>query len=718
MTDEHAERPADAEHPLDAVARLHNDPDLFPDEVRALYDAGKARQARKVLLRHAREERDETRAALQEEVADHPRLWLDPVSKPPRMFTLNGIGTRLYGKSQPAGDGTYIATLWLVLLFVPLWPLGSYLVAPASSGGWFFLAKAPFTRLALGVRRVAALAVIAIALRLVVGAYWSGTHASLIVYNGFERPVSVTVANDRGEVPPGEHIVFDDVKLESTSLEARWSREDAPFESLHFDFAGHADHDVIYNVANRGALRVDYILYGGGMPPEGRWLEGGPVSVLPERIDYSFVEPPESTRVADGSTVQRSVLYDATAGYPVTDAVGALLQTGHDDQAMQVARAALMADPTNATLALMTAQNLLAGDLAAQLELFRGLIERSPVTVDLHRYYQSLWPEAQHEEVKAEYAALLAEHPSDPMYHYLVGRLEEPGSQSGVTHYNDALALDPDYPPVHRALAYNAVQERAWVRALQHYEQYAAVDPGGGADVIGERARLSRRLGTPISEIVAMFTEASDQGGAFYATIMHLRVAGDPAAHADAAQSLYRQLGASTGQQPPVSLRLNLQADAAITAGALNDARASLRQIDDPAERDPNIVLRLVLSSGGTPEDELLLSGIPDWYDRLHLPNRFAALALLDTEGRSRATEEFHGELREVVDMLQSPSRLRNVDRMTEATRDLGMQLRIAAYFAASRVLRSVPGSQTARRFYEEEAYAMSLPGELPFQGR
>lgn len=43
------------------------------------------------------------------------------------MFTFNGIGTRLYGHAvQP--DGSYIATKWAVILFVPIFPLESHRV--------------------------------------------------------------------------------------------------------------------------------------------------------------------------------------------------------------------------------------------------------------------------------------------------------------------------------------------------------------------------------------------------------------------------------------------------------------------------------------------------------------------------------------------------------------------------------------------------------------
>jgi len=717
MTDEQAEMQEDAENPLDALAREHEDPQLFPDEVRSLYDAGKARRARQVLLRLARQEPNETRSALQQDVADDPRLWLDPVSKPPKMYTLNGFGTTLYGKSKPAADGTYIATLWFALLFVPVWPLGSYLVAPAQDGGWFFIAKAPFSRLALGVRRFSLIAAIAIAFRITWGMYWSGTHAELVVYNAFHRPVSVTVADVRDDVPPGGHIVLEDLPLEPTSIAARWSGEDTPFESLTFDLTDHGDREAIYNIANRGTLRVDYILYGDGTPSDGWWLDAGPVSVPPEPIDYFFVDPPESKRVSDGSTLENSVLYDMTSEVSAIDAVEMLMGNGRYDHALQVARAGLMADPTDAELALATALNLLADDSTAQLELFRELIDRSPNTVDLHRYYQDLRPDARQGEVKAEYAALLAEHPSSPMHHYLVGRLED-GSAAEV-RYEDALALDPDYPPAYRALAYEAVEAGDWPTALRHYERYASVDPAGGADALDARARIGLRLGKSTSEIASLFPNGPPVESISYAhrsLTAHLRVADDPSSHAEAAGSLYRFLESQVEQELPASLRLNVQTDLAITAGALEQARGFLGQIAEAADRNPRVALRLAQSAGATREDERLLTAIPDWYAQLALAHRFQALSLLEPEALTQAVSAFEGSARDVVDMLQSANQLRDTDRMIEATRSMGMRIRAAAYFAASRALQSVPGPADARRFYLEEAYAMALPGELPYR--
>ena len=49
-------------------------------------------------------------------------------------YTMNGFGTRYYGKRDLAADGSYITTLWITGLYVPIFPLGSYRVKPVGQG--------------------------------------------------------------------------------------------------------------------------------------------------------------------------------------------------------------------------------------------------------------------------------------------------------------------------------------------------------------------------------------------------------------------------------------------------------------------------------------------------------------------------------------------------------------------------------------------------------
>ncbi|MDR0606014.1 MAG: hypothetical protein LBG80_17130 [Bacteroidales bacterium] len=50
------------------------------------------------------------------------------------MFTINGIGTKLYGRADEDSKGAYTATKWVVFLFFPIIPICSYRVLSEEDG--------------------------------------------------------------------------------------------------------------------------------------------------------------------------------------------------------------------------------------------------------------------------------------------------------------------------------------------------------------------------------------------------------------------------------------------------------------------------------------------------------------------------------------------------------------------------------------------------------
>ena len=66
---------------------------------------------------------------------------LEPIKKAPSLTTFNGIGFTLYGSTDknPA-DGSYIATYYFVLLYLPIFPIARYRVIP-TAGGFRFLGR-------------------------------------------------------------------------------------------------------------------------------------------------------------------------------------------------------------------------------------------------------------------------------------------------------------------------------------------------------------------------------------------------------------------------------------------------------------------------------------------------------------------------------------------------------------------------------------------------
>ena len=68
---------------------------------------------------------------------------LRPISSAPSLYIINGIGTTLYGSSDPDNDtGSYLSTYYFVFFFIPLFPICRYRVIP-TVGGYRFIGKAP-----------------------------------------------------------------------------------------------------------------------------------------------------------------------------------------------------------------------------------------------------------------------------------------------------------------------------------------------------------------------------------------------------------------------------------------------------------------------------------------------------------------------------------------------------------------------------------------------
>jgi tetratricopeptide (TPR) repeat protein len=70
-----------------------------------------------------------------------------PISSAPTMSTINGIGTTLYGRRAfDKSTQTYIATLFFVVLFIPVFPIAAYRVRNAGGNQYQFFGKVPLTK--------------------------------------------------------------------------------------------------------------------------------------------------------------------------------------------------------------------------------------------------------------------------------------------------------------------------------------------------------------------------------------------------------------------------------------------------------------------------------------------------------------------------------------------------------------------------------------------
>ena len=141
----------------------------------------------------------------------HRRLFLKPLNGAPAMITFNGVGASLYGSADAdANDGTYVATLFFVFVFVPVFPIASYLVRDASKGGrraWSFIAKVPLGTFTYLWQRACGLAMLGLVAFGAISAIEGYGHQSVHVVNALGVPVMVTLSGASAkEVPSGTRL--------------------------------------------------------------------------------------------------------------------------------------------------------------------------------------------------------------------------------------------------------------------------------------------------------------------------------------------------------------------------------------------------------------------------------------------------------------------------------------------------------------------------------
>jgi tetratricopeptide (TPR) repeat protein len=72
---------------------------------------------------------------------------MKPISSAPPLFTINGLGTRLYGERDfDPHTRSYVTTLYFVVLYLPFIPLGCYRVIADGDRSYRFLGKVPFSK--------------------------------------------------------------------------------------------------------------------------------------------------------------------------------------------------------------------------------------------------------------------------------------------------------------------------------------------------------------------------------------------------------------------------------------------------------------------------------------------------------------------------------------------------------------------------------------------
>lgn len=596
------------ESPLRRISREVGDPGLFPPAVHQHYEAGKPRKAQATLRAHVGKEANSARKRRQQQYVDDPYLWLEPLKKAPSLHTVNGIGTMLYGHYKPSPDGLYVATLWFVFVFLPVFPLAAYVVHKAGGNSWNFYAKAPLPPFAriwrLGFAALSLLLVGAIAFQVI----WDRSHAELWVYNGFSSPVAVQVASDHYTVEPRRVLRAGDYPIGTVHVTATpqgWSK---PIEELDVDL-GLSSDAWLYNVAGRASLVRGWIVYGPGEPPDDRLAGTERVTAVGE-VDYLFRDAPESKSVREGSNITDQVMYSAEDEVPLTVAALFTQSMVGPEAAWDMLRAELAVNPGNQE-AMGLAMTLVEPGQQAQVEL--GELARSarPDDVEAHRLYQNLLGPEAALEARAAYAELADQNPDDPMYHYLAGRLQPDGSREAGDYFARALELDPDYAHAHLALGYNQACNGMLDDAKASYLRYAATSDEAFIQSLRPRTRLLSAMGRSgwVTEAIQLLDQGTARHGADFATAglrASLQARTAPESVDEALEKLSLDLATSVGSPDELAQSVAVASlDAFLAAGQAGRVQELLATMDPDYDAHSIAKGRLFLAMNSGDADTL-----------------------------------------------------------------------------------------------------------------
>ncbi len=716
------------ETPLRRISREFGDSGLFPAEVHKLYEAGRARKAQAALRAHIPKELNSGRKRRQQQYLDDPYLWLEPLDKAPSMHTINGIGTMLYGHYQPNADGIYIATLWFVVLFIPIFPLGAYVVRKAGGNSWTFYAKAPLPPTARFWRFGFAGLVLA-SIALVFGlAAWDKAHAELWLYNGFEVPMQVTVADESFDLAPRQLRRAGSYAVGAVALEARPEGWAVPIDQRQADLGLLGDDELLYNVAGRASLVRGWVVYGPGMARDDELLGTEPI-VPVGSVDYLLREPPESKSVREGGSIVDEVVYNAEDEVPFS-VVAFFTQSvvsPADAWRMLAARLAVAPDDDQALALATTLRAPGDPDFLAVGELARN---GQPELVDAHRLYQISLGEEQTEAARAEYLALADEHSDSAMYQYLAGRLLEDGSPEAGARFRKALEIDPDYAWAHLALGYQLATRGELSEALASYERYATSSPEAGAEVLRSRARVLQ-MGSAEGwqdQVRALLDGAEAQQG-LTLDVITLRAVFEASQGAQPLEQTLAVLDASVGQLAAsqgdefMGSGVLASLDVLLAAGDVAGARALLDELDPAMDSWALAKGELFLAVASS--DSEVLRGVLDQHMEVFTGSP-SSMALFGAAG---ALALDHSAAPELLEMARTIARIGSASPsvVLEDGADLGspasldellapvpFEARGLGYAAAAILVEHSGGDAATLAHARGEALRLLLPDECP----
>jgi hypothetical protein len=411
-------------------------------------------------------------------VVGRRRLFIEPLKRAPRLSTYNGIGAAVHDEAEREPDGTYIKTHWFVVLFVPVFPLRSYLVLDGDKPGrsWRFVGQVPLSGVTFLWQRTLACAVACSVALSAVHAWDVSRHGTIYVVNGLPHEIHAAVVGAAGfDVAPNS---LKSARLESGPQTLELSMNGHVIETGKLLVARGRDL-VVWNVLNAALIYQEAVTYTAvdnrpEHPARPEFYCSSPAIEL-GAVDYAFTDPPRSVSMPKGSSriVRRHlgivrdpdascVTYLQTRG-KVQDAaalaLGITRALGYELRSAQRATELLM----------------MAGNEPAAVSCARSARDANPESIPHHRIYQVLRQQLdQLPELIAEYRDRVKAEPQSVDGQYLLATLLDDDEAAALIRAG--LARAPRHPYLLRAQAAQDAKRGAFESAQAHMALLREVD--------------------------------------------------------------------------------------------------------------------------------------------------------------------------------------------------------------------------------------------------
>ncbi|HET7545238.1 MAG TPA: hypothetical protein VFK05_35475 [Polyangiaceae bacterium] len=626
------------------------------------------------------------------------RLFIQPMSGAPAMVTFNGFGARPYGEAEvDPRDGSYIMTLYLVAIFVPIYPFSAYLVRPAQKG-WSFFGKVPLSASGYVWQRAVALAGLVAVLFGGVKALGAMRYNTVQVVNGLSSPVEVKVGQEPPVVVAGNDVAkvrakvgMQDVlvKLDGRVLEQGKLEVKRGYDIDAWNVLGAAvlfRSDVVYTAKDAKASASDQ--------KEIQFL-CGESTVLEDGIDFPFRTPPEQMTMGEHEKVAHRSHFD-------------LLKVGPGACIFQLGRTDKMSEAKALARRLLPLEKYEYQFVARLVAFFNDNAERPFATelvsegikhhdsmIEYHRLYQGqALASGRRAALTAEYRERARVDPNSADAAYLLGRILS-GAEAD-RFVSESQRRFPQHAYLLRSAAFRALSRADFVEVTRLVEQLRPIDSKLWQDSLDLELRALAALGK-VEQARALARDCLKSPGLEPSSRFDLVVAGAQLAHFEPKTPAGGFLELLSGEEADDTdeLRLHARVNACepvekLDLDGLDDKRLKAGlELELLARSDPKAALASVISSSD--KSPAITS---------------AAWALLLTE--AARLDEHHAALPRLVRWSPAgePAATALIEyalhgKLSDDLDDLDPELRAAADFVHS---RAVPADSAESRALRDRA--------------